>query len=531
MTPAPDHTDDVETLRAALAAEREARLAAEARATGAEARAVGAEAMITHLKLVIAKLRHDKFGASSERGRKLLDQLELELGELVATEAEDATRAEEQARTRPGAPPPRRPSRGPLPAHLPRERVVLPSPAACPCCGGKLSKLGEDVTETLEVVPRQWKVIQTVREKFSCRACDRITQPPAPFHPIARGRAGPNLLAMVLEAKFGQHLPLNRQSESYAREGVELSVSTLADWVGTAAAVLSPLHALIEAHVLAAERLHGDDTTVPLLARGKTVTARLWTYVRDDQPFAGPAPPAAVFYFSRDRTAEHPKRHLASYTGILQADAYAGFGDLYLPGRKPGAITEAACWAHFRRKVFELAEVARAPLAAEAVRRIDQVFEAERAVNRCPAADRLTHRQSVVAPLVADLRAWMLETRGRLSRHNDLAKALDYALKRWAAFTQFLSDGRVCLTNNAAERALRGVALGRKAWLFAGSDRGGERAAMIYALITTAKLNSVDPRAWLADVLARIADHPASRLDELLPWKWQRSQAPATAAA
>jgi transposase len=524
MTPATADPDDVETLRAALAAEREARLAAEARATGAEA-------MIAHLKLVIAKLRHDKFGASSERGRKLLDQLELELGELVTTAAEDATRAEDQAGTQSGALPPRRPSRGPLPAHLPRERVVLPSPAACPCCGGKLSKLGEDITETLEVVPRQWKVIQTVREKFSCRQCEAITQPPAPFHPIARGRAGPNLLAMILEAKFGQHLPLNRQSESYAREGVELSVSTLAGWVGTAAAVLSPLHALIEAHVLAAERLHGDDTTVPLLARGKTVTARLWSYVRDDRPFAGPAPPAAVFYFSRDRTAEHPKRHLAAYSGILQADAYAGFGDLYLASRRPGPVTEAACWAHFRRKVFELAEVARAPLAAEAVQRIDRVFDAERAVNGCPAAERLKHRQSAVTPLVADLQVWMLETRGRLSRHNDLAKALDYALKRWPAFTRFLDDGRICLTNNTAERALRGIALGRKAWLFAGSDRGGERAAMIYALITTAKLHGIDPRAWLADVLARISSHPASRLDELLPWNWHRTQAPATAAA
>jgi hypothetical protein len=365
-------------------------------------------------------------------------------------------------------------------------------------------------------------VIQTVRERFSCRACEAITQPPAPFHPIARGRAGPNLLAMILEAKFGQHLPLNRQSDTYAREGVELSVSTIADWVGTSAAALSPLHALVEAHVRAAERLHGDDTTVPLLARGKTVTARLWTYVRDDRPFAGPAPPAAVFHFSRDRTAEHPERHLAGYVGILQADAYAGFGDLYSPDRKPGPITEAACWAHFRRKAFELAEVARAPLAAEAVRRIDQVFDAERAVNGRSAADRLARRQAVVAPLVADLHAWMLETRGRLSRHNELAKALDHALKRWGAFTRFLADGRICLTNNAAERALRGVALGRRSWLFAGSDRGGERAAMMYSLVVTAKLNGVDPRAWLADVLARIADHPASRLDGLLPWNWRR---------
>jgi hypothetical protein len=325
--------------------------------------------------------------------------------------------------------------------------------------------------------------------------------------------------------KKGRRAPLtlNRQSDIYAREGVALSVSTIADWVGTSAAVLSPLHALIEAHVRAAERLHGDDTTVPLLARRKTITARLWTYVRDDRPFAGPAPPAAVFYFSRDRTAEHPRRHLAGYAGLLQADAYAGFGELYLPDRKPGPIAEAACWAHFRRKAFELAEVARAPLAAEAVRRIDQVFDAEREVNGWSAAGRLAHRQAVVAPLVADLHTWMLEIRGRLSRHHELAKALDYALKRWEAFARFLADGRICLTNNAAERALRGVALGRRAWLFAGSDRGGERAAMIYSLIVTAKLNDVDPRAWLADVLARIADHPASRLDEFLPWNWRRA--------
>jgi transposase len=402
---------------------------------------------------------------------------------------------------------------------------VIPSPPACPCCGGKLSKLGEDITETLEVVPRSWKVIQTVRERHSCRSCETVTQPPAPFHPIARGRAGPNLLAMILEAKYGQHLPLNRQAESYAREGVELSVSTIADWVGTSAAALAPLHAMMVAHVRAAARLHGDDTTVPLLARGKTVTARFWTYVRDDRPFGGPDPPAAVFYFSHDRTAEHPKGHLAGYAGILQADAYAGFADLYLPDRKPGPVTEAACWAHFRRKVFELAEVARAPLAAEAVRRIDRVFDAEREVVGQTVEKRLAHRQAMVAPIVADLHAWMLDTRSKLSRHNDLAKALDYALKRWVAFTRFLADGRICLTNNAAERALRGIALGRRSWLFAGSDRGGERAAMIISLIVTAKLNDVDPRAWLADVLARIADHPASRLDELLPWNWKRAGA------
>jgi hypothetical protein len=373
--------------------------------------------------------------------------------------------------------------------------------------------------------------VQTVREKFSCRACEAITQPPAPFHPIARGRAGPHLLAMVLEAKFGQHLPLNRQSGTYAREGIELGVSTLADWVGTCTATLAPLVALIREHVLAAARLHGDDTTVPVLAKGKTTTGRLWTYVRDDRPFAGPAPPAALFHYSRDRTAEHPRRHLAGYAGILQADAYAGFNDLYAPGRVPGPITEAGCWAHSRRKLFELAEVARAPLAAEAVRRIDAIFDAERAINGLPAERRLAVRQKHIAPLVAALETWMREARGRLSRHNEVAKAMDYMLRRWETFARFLGDGRVCLTNNAAERALRGIALGRKSWLFAGSDRGGERAAAMYSLIVTAKLNGVDPRAWLADVLARIADHPASHLHELLPWNWRKPSVEAATAA
>lgn len=517
MTPAPETSpDDVAALRAALAAAQVARMEAEARATGAEA-------MVAHLKLLIAKLKHDRFGASSERARKLLDQLELELDELVTAASEDAAKAEARP-ARPADAQSRKPVRAPLPAHLPRERVVIAAPVACPCCGGRLAKLGEDITETLEVVPRQWKVIQTVRERFSCRSCETITQPPAPFHPIARGRAGPNLLAMILEAKFGQHLPLNRQSEGYGREGIELSVSTLADWVGTCTAMLAPLVRLIDAHVLAAARLHGDDTTVPLLAKGRTVVARVWTYVRDDRPFAGPEPPAAMFRYSRDRTGEHPRGHLAAYQGILQADAYAGFNDLYVVDRKPGPIAEAACWAHGRRKLFKLAEVARAPLAVEAVRRIDAIFDAERAINGLPAEQRLAVRQQHIAPLVADLEAWMRQTRGKLSRHADLAKAMDYMLKRWEAFTRFLGDGRICLTNNAAERALRGIALGRKSWLFAGSDSGGERAAAMYSLIITAKLNDVDPRAWLADVLARIADHPASRLHELLPWNWRHAR-------
>lgn len=489
--------------------------------------------MVAHLKLLIAKLRRERFGQSSERGRKLLDQLELQLEELEAAAAEDEAKVEQVdgGDTSVRSVVRRRPMRAPLPADLPRERVVLPSPSACPCCGGKLSKLGEDITETLEVVPRQWKVIQTVRERFACRSCETISQPPAPFHAIARGRAGPRLLAQVLFAKFALHQPLNRQSDTYAREGINLDVSTLADWVGACTATLQPLTELIRQHVLAAERLHGDDTTVPVLAKKRTVTGRLWTYVRDNRPFGGTDPPAAVFFYSRDRGGTHPRGHLAGYAGILQADAYAGFNDLYLPTRQPGPITEAACWAHARRKFYVLGETAKAPLALEAVRRIDAIFAVEREINGLAADARRARRDADVRPLVEQLEAWMRTERARLSRHAGGAQAMDYMLKRLPAFTRFLDDGRICLTNNAAERALRGIAVGRRNWTFAGSDRGGERAAAVYTLIETAKLNDVDPKAWLADVLRRINDHPASRLDGLLPWNWTATAAtPAVAA-
>jgi transposase len=381
------------------------------------------------------------------------------------------------------------------------------------------------------VIPRQWKVIQTVRERFSCRQCETIAQPPAPFHVTPRGFAGPNLLAMILFEKFGQHQPLNRQSERYAREGVDLSLSTLADQVGACAAALRPLHALIEAHVLSAERLHGDDTTVPILAKGKTETGRVWVYVRDDKPFGGRDPPAALFYASRDRSGEHPRHHLRAYAGILQADAYGGYVRLYLPDRQPGPITEALCWSHGRRKFFELADIAAnarrgkdappiSPIAWEAVKRIDALFDVEREINGLAAEQRLAARCERSAPLAAALEEWMRTERGKLSRHAAVAKAIDYMLTRWPAFTRFLNDGRICLTNNAAERALRGLALGRKSWLFAGSQRGADRAAVMYTLIQTAKLSDVDPQAWLADVLARIADLPIADLAALLPWRW-----------
>jgi transposase len=517
----------------------------------ARAEASSATALIAHLKLQIEKLKRELYGPRSERTARLLDQLELQLEELEAAATEDELAAEQAATSASNTIPVRpftrkKPSRKPFPAHLSRERVIVPGPNACACCGSsKLAKLGEDVTETLEVIPRQWKVIQYVREKFSCRDCESISQAPAPFHVIPRGWAGPSLLAMIVFEKFGQHQPLNRQAERYAREGVPLSLSTLADQVGACASVLRPIYDRLQAHVLAAERLHGDDTTVPVLAKGKTATARSWVYVRDDRPFGGRAPPAAVFYYSRDRSGEHPQRHLSSFAGVLQADAYGGYGKLYEHGRVPGPITEAACWSHARRKFFVLADIetnARqkaqgktsavvSPIALEAVRRIDVLFEIERCINGLGADQRKAVRHARSAPFVASLQTWMREERARLSRHNDLAKAMDYILKRWDAFTRFLDDGRICLNNNAAERALRGIALGRKSWLFAGSDRGGERAAVMYSLIVTAKMNDIDPQAWLADVLARIADHPARELDELMPWNWTPLKATAAQAA
>lgn len=536
----PNAAAEIVRLRTALAAAEARATTAEAELAEARALASGTEALIKSLRLEIAKLRREQYGQRSERRSRLIDQLELELEELEASATEDAIRAEAVTGTTTVRGFERRkPARKPFPEHLPRERVVIEAPASCTCCGsGRIVKMGEDVTETLEAIPRQWKVIQTVREKFTCRDCEKISQPPAPFHATPRGWAGPNLLAMILFEKFGQHQPLNRQAERYAREGVDLSLSTLADQVGACAIALAPIHALIEAHVLGAKRLHGDDTTVPLLARGGTKTARLWTYVRDDRPFAGGAPPAALFYFSRDRQMIHPTAHLRGWRGVLQADAYGGYNDLYRGDRDPGPVDSALCWAHARRKFFELADIAGkirkgkpahdiSPLALEAVTRIDALFDIEREINGLSAEERLAARRRLSRPLVDSLHDWMKTTRASLSKHAPVAKAITYMLEkdRWPAFTRFLDDGCICLTNNAAERALRGIALGRKAWLFAGSERGGDRAAFMYTLIVTAKLNDIDPQAWLADVLARMPDLPVSRLPEFLPWNWRRADA------
>lgn len=351
--------DDIASLKAALAAMTARAIAAEADAANAKAEAAFVKARLTttnvlieSLKLEIARLRRETYGQTSERGARLIEQLEFQLEELETDRAEDEAAADAAA-LKAGRPAierrQRHPVKKPFPAHLPRERVIVPAPTQCACCGSsRLAKLGEDVTETLEAIPRCFKVIQTVREKFTCRDCEKISQPPAPFHVIARGHVGASLLAMLLYDKYALHQPLNRQSREFARADIDLSVSTLADHVGAAALALEPLYSLIEDHVFKAGRIHGDDTTVPLLAKGKTITARVWTYVRDDRPFGGSDPPAAIYYFSRDRKGA--QTHLARFHGVLQADAYSGYNALYAEDRPGSAITEAACWAHGRRK-------------------------------------------------------------------------------------------------------------------------------------------------------------------------------------
>ena len=535
-------------LKAALAVAQTKGLEVAAELAVARAKASEDMALIAQQKLWIAKLERQVYGQRSERSARLIDQLALTFEELEASATEDELAAEKAVAkattvarfTR------KRPERNTFPDHLPRERVVIDPPTACECCGSnRLRKLGEDVTRTLETQPRRWKVIETVREKFTCRDCEKISQAPAPFHVIARGWAGASLLAMIAFEKFGQHQPLNRQAERYALEGVPIALSTMADAVGSVCTALDPLLRLVETHVMAAERLHGDDTTVPVLAEGKTDTGRCWIYVRDDKPFGGVGAPAAMFYYSRDRRGEHPQAHLTGYTGILQADAYDGYNRLYLADRKPGPVREAACWVHARRPFFAMAdleenarrkaagkkEIPLSPIAIEVVRRIDVLFEIERSINGKSPQERLAIRRDLSRPLVDDLHAYMREHAARLSRGHDLVKAVNYMLRRWPAFTLFLEDGRVCLSNNAAERGLRGVALGRKSWLFCGSDRGGRRAAAMYSLIVTAKMNGVDPQAWLADVLSRIAAHPAHRLDELLPWNWAKQDPTISARA
>jgi transposase len=465
------------------------------------------------LRLRLARLLRERFGASSEKLRREIEQLELLLGESEEQVAEATPAGPDQATE--SATQRRKPARRPLPETLPRDVVEHAAPCACPRCGGVLRPLGEDVTEVLDYVPGAFRVTRHVRPKLSCRSCEAIAQAPVPGLPIHRGLAGPGLLAHVLVAKYCDHLPLYRQAEIYARAQIDLDRSTLADWVGQTARLMRPLVEAVGLHVMSAERVHADDTTVPVLdpGRGKTKTGRLWCYARDDQPFGGQAPPAVLYCYSPDRRGEHPRTHLAGFRGILQADGYAGYAGLYDRG-----VTEAACWAHARRKFFDVHASTQSPSALEALQRIAALYAIEATIRGRPPDARLTARTAQSAPLFTALRQWLQNTQGRISGKSDLAAAIRYTLSRWDALTLVLRDGRACIDNNAAERSMRPMTLGRKNWLFAGSDSGGRSAAAAYSLIQTARLNGRDPEDYLRHVLERIAYHPVRRVRELLPW-------------
>jgi transposase len=507
-----------EALRALILAQHEQLLSAEDRLTATQEQLQSREREIAHLQLLLAKLHRMQFGRKSEKLQRQIEQLELRLEELESHRSEKECNAAEPAPViASSTPAAAKPTRRALPDHLPRQtRRHEPKETVCPQCQGELRKLGEDVSEMLEYVPASFVVIRHLRTKLSCTKCDCIVQAEAPSRPIERGVAGPGLLAHVLVSKYCDHLPLYRQSEMYARQDVELERSTLADWVGSTSRLLEPLVEALRRYVMAAGKLHADDTPVPVLSpgNGKTKTGRLWTYVRDDRPAGDRAAPGVWFAYSPDRKGEHPERHLEKFRGTLQADAYAGFNQLYENGR----IQQAACWAHVRRKFYDLEQAHASPVAREALVRIGALYGIEETIRGKPPDERRAVRQAQSKPLLDSLRQWFEATLSKLSRKSETTVAIRYALSRWDALVRYLEDGHIEIDNNAAERSLRGVALGRKNYLFAGSDTGGQRAAVIYSLIGSAKLTGLDPEAYLREVLTRIADYPINRIEELLPW-------------
>jgi transposase len=478
-----------------------------------------AQAEVGRLRLIIQQLQRTQYGRRSERLDP--DQLALGLEDLDA----DIAGAEAP---HPAAPPnddeakPASSRRQALPDHLPRDDTELDIEGhVCPCCGGALHAIGETVSEMLDFVPARLRVLRIRRPKYGCRACGTIHQAPAPERPIAKGLASAGLLAHVLVSKYCDHTPLYRQAQIFARHGVDLDRSTLANWVGGACWWLEPLQARLAVHVFRSGRIFADDTPVPVLdpGRGRTRTGRLWVYARDDRSWSGPDPPVVVYFYSPDRKAERPASHLEDFRAVLQVDGYAGFERLTAGGK----IVLAACWAHARRKFYDLHEATSSPIAAEALRRIAELYTVEKSIRGRSADERQQVRHIRSRPLVEAMKPWLETELGRIPGRGGLAEAIRYALSRWPALCRFLDDGRIDLDNNPVERAIRPIALGRKNHLFAGSDGGGARWATVCSLIATAKLNNVEPFAYLKDVLERMTDgHPMSRLDDLLPWNWPK---------
>ena len=496
--------------------------------------------MIEKLRAQLAVLRRARFGRSSEKLDAQVEQLELLIDDLEEDAAQTLASADvsepDPSEATPSPEKTRKPSiRTPLPDHLPMETIVHEAPCVCPTCGGdKFGRIGADERTVLEYVPSHFKRVVHVRPKMSCRACETIVQAPMPTLPIEKGRPGSALLAHVVVSKFCDHLPLHRQAKIYARQDVVIDRSVMAGWIGHLAGLLDPLSRSIERHVRVGLALHADDTPVPVLdpGRGKTKTGRLWTLVRDERPYGATAPPAAFYRYSPDRKGEQAQALLAGCCGFLHADGYAGFADLYKPDPKTGVprLTEVACWAHARRKIYDVHAETGSPAAREALERIARLFAIEADIRARSPAERRDARQRRSVPILEELKTFLEATLAKISGKSSFAVAIRYATSRWIALTRYVDDGRLEMTNNAAERAIRPLALGRKNYLFAGSDAGGRRAAIMYTLIETAKMNDVDPEAWLADVIARIADHPINRVDELLPWKWSKPSAQTKAA-